>query len=238
MKKILTLIIVLLSVLLIYIGFKDNDIYYLSLGDSLANGITPYGNSDYGYANYVKDYLKDKKKLEVYVDDLVDNFKRTVDISKEITQNIDVLVNGKKKTFQNVLIKADLVTLSIGTNDFLFPMELNTDFSPNDLYMKFDQTLKDMHILFDLLRQYCKEEIILIGYYDATDNVQLKEFYNYVNKKVAILAASYNINYIDLYDKLDNTYFPNIKSSFPNKEGYKVISDEIIAVINKKMLKQ
>ena len=57
MKKILGIIVVCLSVLLIYLGFKDNKIYYLSMGDGLSLGVTPYGGVDYGYSDYVKDYL-------------------------------------------------------------------------------------------------------------------------------------------------------------------------------------
>ena len=63
MKKILTIIIIALAVLLIYLGFKDKDIYYLSLGDSLANGVNGIGFKDYGYADYVKDYLDNNDLL-------------------------------------------------------------------------------------------------------------------------------------------------------------------------------
>ena len=112
MKKLLTIIIVVLAVFLIYLGFKDENVYYLSIGDYLANGINPYGTKDYGYSDYVKDYLNENKKLEVFVS-YVSNNKRTIDIIKDIEDNVKIEVNGKKKTLQNALIKADIITISI-----------------------------------------------------------------------------------------------------------------------------
>ena len=229
MRKILTIIIVLLAVFLIYLGFKDDKIYYLSLGDSLANGLNPYGSKDYGYTDYVKDYLNNKGILEVFVDDLVDNNKRATDIIREINDNVEINVNGKTKTIQNALIKADLITISLGMNDLLNNLNFNNDFSVNDLYDKLDQVSKDFEKLFDLMRTYCKEKIIFIGFYDPTFNPELNEFFEYANNKIKNIALSYDIEYIDTYnDFKTNKYFPNINSSYPNKEGYKLIADKII----------
>lgn len=228
-KKILTVIIIILAVFLIYLGFKDNDIYYLSLGDGLAYGTTPYGGKDYGYAEYVKDYLTEEKKLEVFVDDLVNPNKRATDIIKDIKENREIEVNGKKKTFQNALIKADLVTISIGMNDFIKDLEINYDFGINDLYNRFDQAYIDIEEMFKLLRDYCKEQIIMIGYYDPTHSETLDEFFDYVNGKINVLASNYDIIYINPYEDFkNNIYFDNPKSFFPNKKGYEVLARKII----------
>ena len=85
MKKILTIIIVLLSVFLIYLGFKDKDIYYFSMGDSLANGVNSYNAKDYGYADYIKEGLNIKK----YVSHTSNN-KRSIDFVKDIEDNIKI----------------------------------------------------------------------------------------------------------------------------------------------------
>lgn len=228
-KKILTIIIVVLAVFLIYLGFKDNDVYYLSLGDSLAYGVTPYGGKDYGYAEYIKDYLNEGKRLEVFVDGLVNPNKRAIDIIKDIKENKEIMVNGKKKTFQNALIKADLVTLSIGINDFIKDLDIDYDFSINDLYNRFDQAIIDMEEMFKLLRDYCKEQIIMIGYYDPTSSDGLKEYFDYVNSKMATLASNYKIDYVNIYEIFENdVYFDNPKSFFPNKSGYEAIARKII----------
>lgn len=236
MKKILSIIIVVLAVFLIYLGFKDEEIYYLSLGDYLSNGINPYGTKDYGYSDYVKDYIDENDKLEIYVN-YSDKNTRTIDLIKDIEDNIKIDVMGKSKTIQNALIKADLLTLSIGMNDLLDNVKFNNDFSVNDLYDKFEEVIVDYEKLFELLRTYCKEEIILIGLYNSLDSESLNEFFEYANKKLSNLASSYNINYINIYEDFKNSeYFENNKI-YPNKLGYEVIFDKMVDIINEKVIK-
>lgn len=239
MKKILTILIIVLAVFLIYLGLKDTDIYYLSLGDGLAYGKTPYGGKDYGYGEYIRDYLSDQGKLETYVDGLVNPNKRAIDIMKDIKENVDIEVNGKKKTFQNALIKADFITLSIGTNDFIKELKIGPDFGIQDLYNRFEQAYIDMEELFKLMREYCKEKIVLVGYYDPTNSDNLKDYFTYINQKMKSLAASYNIDYIDIYDSFkDEKYFENKDSFFPNKDGYQVIGKQIVNILEDKVLKK
>ena len=235
MKKILTAIIVVLSVFLIYLGFKDDDIYYVSLGDGLAKGLNQYNQKDYGYTDYIKDYLNKVNKLEVFVDALTDEDDRVIDILNNIKNNAKVLVDGKNKTFQNVLIKADLLTISIGKNDLISNVNLNTDFSITDLYNKFDKSLVDFEQLYKILREYCKEKIIFIGFYNSTNNDELDEFYIMANKKLASLASNYDIIYVDIFEEFkNNNYLDN--SNYPNKEGYNMISNKIIKIIDEKMI--
>jgi lysophospholipase L1-like esterase len=235
MKKILTFIIVLLSVFLIYLGFKDKKVYYLSLGDYLSLGKNPYNILDYGYSDYVKDYLENKKILETYVDGLNREDKRIIDIISDINNNQKVLVNNKEKTIQNVLIKSDLITLSIGSNDLLNNVNINYEFNENDLYNKFEQLLVDYENLFKLLREYCKENIILIGLYNNLDDIKLDEFFNYANVKLKQLCDEYDIKYIKISDEFKNDeYFPNPLNLYPNKEGYIFIGKEIIKLIENK----
>lgn len=229
MKKILIAVVIIVAVFLIYLGYKDEKIYYVSLGDSLANGINPYNSKDYGYTDYIKDYLNSNQELEIYVDGLISNNKRTIDIINDIKDNKKILVNEKTKTIQNVLIKADLITLSIGTNDILNNLNLNMDFSINDLYSKFEQVIIDYEELFKLLRQYSKEKIFIVGFYNFTNDDYFNEFFMYANSNLKKISSFYDINFIDIYDDFkDNSYFPNSNSKFPNKAGYKIIADKII----------
>lgn len=237
MKKILTIIIIALSVFLIYLGFKDKDIYYLSLGDSLANGMNTYGTNDYGYTDYVTDFLKKEEKLDNFVN-LAKNNNRSIDIIKEIEENIKVNVDGKEKTLQNALIKADVVTISIGMNDLFSNITFNNDFGINDLYNKFDEVAADIEELFKLIREYCKEEVMYIGIYNYLGEEELNEFFDYANAKMKKIAESYNIKYIDIYEDFKNTiYFDSANAYFPNKQGYELISQKIIAVIKEEIIK-
>ena len=233
MKKILTLIIIALAVLLIYLGFMDKDINYLSLGDSLANGISGIGVKDYGYTDYVKDYLNNKKLLDNYTY-FIDNDNRSIDIIKSIEDNIKI----DNKTMQNALIKADIITISIGMNDLFSNITFNHDFSINDLYNKFDEFSNDLNKLFKLLRDYSKEEIIFIGFYNCLKDEDLNEFFMYINEQTKKICNNYNIDYLDLYNEFnDNKYFNSIIDSFPNKIGYELIADKIIAILEEKVIK-
>lgn len=229
MKKILTILIILLSVFLIYIGFKDKKIYYLSLGDYLANGINQYGIKDYGYTDYIIDYLKENDIYELSVNDTVSNKKTAIDIINDIKNNVIVKVNGKDKTFQNVLVKADLITISLGLNDLLNDLEFNDDFSINDLYTKLESVLIDYEEMFKLIRLYSKEPIFFIGVYNPTKNEKLKEFFEYSNAKIEKLCSENKINYINIYEEFDQYLVSN--SLFPNKEGYKLIANKIISFL-------
>ena len=65
MKKILFLLIIIISLFLIY---KNNDktVDYLDLGDSLSLGINSYGNKTYGYNDYLKNYLDNNNLMHKY----------------------------------------------------------------------------------------------------------------------------------------------------------------------------
>ena len=238
MKKILTIIIIALAVLLIYLGFKDKDIYYLSIGDSLANGVNSLGVKDYGYADYVKDYLDNNDLLDNYVT-LTSNNKRSIDLIKDIEENVKITVGNKEKTIQNALIKADIITISIGINDLFSNITFNNDFSTNDLYNKLDEVAIDLEKLFKLLRDYSKEEIIFVGFYNCLKDEELEEFFYYANDRISKLANSYNIDYLNIYEEFNNSsYFDSVIDSFPNKKGYQAISSKIMAILEEKVIKK
>jgi len=229
MKKLLGVAIVILIVCMIYIGFRDNKVYYLTLGDGLSLGTTPYGGVDYGFSDYVRDFLEEEGILETFVNQFsVANY-RTTDLLRDIKDNVKREIDGKERTIQHVLIKADLVTLSIGFNDLLLNMNFSSDFTLREFERKFDGIVDDLTELFELLRHYCKEKIIMIGFFDPTSNPELTDLFTYINSKVKTIANDFNIIYIDTYELMkDKDFFPNEMSIFPNKEGHKVIADEVI----------
>ncbi len=217
MKKILIGFIVVLSVFLIYLGFRDDNVYYLAMGDYIANGINPMGIKDYGYTDYIKDNLK----ADTYVNIAKDN-NRIIDLINAINDNVDVAVNRKRKTLQNALIKADLVTISIGMNDII--NTLSFDYNSNDLYNRLEQVMNDYEELFKVLRKYCKEKIYLTGLYNTTGSEELNNFFTFADNKIKALADKYKIKYVsisDLHDYLESKFYPN-------KQGYEMIANKII----------
>lgn len=242
MKKILITGLIILCVFLIYLCNLDKKVYYLALGDSLASGEGAYGKKIKGYSYYVKEYLKNKNLLETYVDEYAQNGYRTADLINAIKDNQKVKVFDKEITLQNALIKADLVTVSIGANDILNKVNTEEPIDYNQVYNYIDGLANDLEKLLDLMRQYCKEDIVLVGYYNPypyLNDKKTDEIFSYLNKKYEEVCEDYNIIYIqiDMLFKENPGFLPNENDIHPSQEGYKAISGEIIGAVNKTLLK-
>ena len=66
-KFLIILILVCTSIFFIYRKNDKNNINYTSLGDALAIGVDSFGRIDYGYSDYVKNFLKEQNKLNQYI---------------------------------------------------------------------------------------------------------------------------------------------------------------------------
>lgn len=248
MKKLLLISSVILVVFLIYLTTIDRKVYYLALGDSIAVGLNSYNIVDYGYTDYIKDYLEDKNILERYVNQYAKSGYRITDVYRDIEDNKKVNLGNKDITLKNALIKADLVTLSIGANDFLanfdfgnFVGQMNT----NQTYEYIDEISSDLDKLLKTIRSYCKEDIILIGYYNPLPRLTngyedlMDSIFSYSDEKYETVCDKYDITYISVYDlfKGNTDFLPNPLNIHPSKEGYEAISELVIKEIDNSLLK-
>ncbi len=224
--------LLLLIIFLIYLTTLDKLVYFLALGDSIASGKTPYGYHDNSYNDYILKYLENKNILEKYVKFTNDNYRRT-DLIQDIKNNKKILINNKEQSIKNALIKADLVTLSIGMNDLYY--NLNTiDLNYDDLFKTIDEILLDIENLFELLKKYCKEDIFILSYYNST-NYNLEKHINYLNKSLSNLCLKYKIHYIQIdVNKLDKL---NEKNFLINRNGQKYIGNLIINKLQNTLFK-
>lgn len=227
MKKILVLGIIILSTFIIYLTTIDKKVYYVSLGDQISLGMTKEGYYEKNYTDYIKEYLEQKQKLEECINDFQTQGYRITDIINDINNNKDIEETGK--TIKNTLIKADLLTISIGTNDITSKIDETQKFTTidyNKLTKNINTIIKDLDNLLKLIREYCKEDIIMIGININTENEKLNEIINYANDKFEETCNKYDIKYINIYEKL-------LKNKiYPTKEEYKKIGDEIIKEMN------
>lgn len=242
MKKLLIFGLIVLSVFLIYLCNMDKKVYYLALGDSLANGDGAYGKEIRSYSDYVSDYLKNKNLLETYVDEFAQSGYRTTDLINSITDNKKVSVNKKQVTLQNALIKADLVTVSIGANDILNKINTESPIDYASLYNYIDDLGDDLEELLSLMREYCKEDIVLVGYYNPypyLNNVNTDNVFSYLNSKYEKISKEYDVIYVEISTlfKENPQFLPNENDIHPSKDGYRAISGEIISAVNKTLLK-
>ncbi len=242
LKTALVLCLTLFIVFVIYLSHIDKKVYYVALGDYQALGLTNEGEITYGYTDYIKDVLKEKNKLETYIISYAQDNARTTDLINDIEQNKKTQIKNKQQTIKNTLIKADLVTLSIGMNDLFYKIGVNANLQSlnySEVYYHIDEMMEDMDKLFELLREYCKEDIIMTNFYNPIDsqNKQLNEVLNYANKRLNELARIYDIAIVNI-NKIFLQRLNQTLNFYPTKKEYQKISKMICDRMYKTLLKK
>lgn len=240
MKKFIVIGLVVLSILIIYLTTIDRQIYYLAFGDDITTIELENNN---GYSNHIKNYLEYYDKLEVYIKEFSKENYRITDMITDINNNKKVKIGDKDKSVKNALIKADLLTVSVGINDLTSKINTQNIDKVNNyqhLYDDVDEITNDLQKLLIILREYCKEDIFLIGiYYPYTiQNQELNSVFAYLNTRFKEMANIYEIQYIDIYDLFgENPTYLSDSTIYPSSEGLEAISSQIIITINNTILK-
>lgn len=246
-KVLIGFLITSVVLLFIFLITRDKKIYYLSLGDSLAAGQTPYNTISNSYGDYVAEYFKDKEVLEFYTKKFAKSGYRSIDLLNDIKSNKEIKVDGKKITIKNALIKADLVTVSIGANDLFYKLNIGNEFDLNefdDVYSYVDETILDVDKLLYELRKCCKEQIMVFGFYNPFTNFSsslanmVEPIIVYANGKMENIVKKYDMTYVDIHDMFlaNDNYLPDTLEIHPTKDGYKAMSKAIIKLIDEKYL--
>lgn len=218
-KALLVLCGIFLLVFLIYLTTLDRKVYYLDLGDELTL-------TDGSYGEQLNEYFEQLNKSEKHINHFNKKDLRITDIVRMVEINEKVTINNKEQTIKNALIKADLVTLSVGRNDFIYKIDHMTT---NELYDTADEVVHDMEELFELLREYCKEDIIFLGITNDkwTDK---QEIFDYLNNNLRLLAEEYSITF----------YLPqviNYDGSLPTKNSSNQIYNGLKLLVDDNLLK-
>ena len=235
LKTIIVLLCIIFTIFFIYLTTLDRKVYYLSIGDYITTGM----DEKFTWNQKIVNELKKKKKFEVYINEFSNMNLRTTDLIYQIKNNEKKMVNGEEKSIKNALIKADLVTLSIGMNDFLYKMNLDVEeFSMEELYDYVDEMSEDTDILLRLLREYCKEDIMMTNYYvprNMNSDKANKMIY-YANKRLESMAEAYQIEIIDLSTyTVNNSYFDH-DTALLSEKGEEELGNEVMEVVNKTLL--
>lgn len=229
LSKLLILAVISLIVFSIYTFFKTEKINYIVLGDFLAEGINPYGEVSYSYADFLKEELEDNNKLSYFTKQYTKSGYTTEDLTKEINNN----PNLKKD-----LRESDLVTVSIGANDLINSINFKNLNINNILEIKnkVSEILPNLEECIKNIRKYAKEDIIIIGYYNPipflfnTSGSDIDELFAYIDDEYQKISKKYDCTYISIYQlfKENSDFLPNPNDIHPNLDGYEAISDEII----------
>ena len=220
MKKIIFTIILFLSCYLIYTLTNNNNLNYVTLGDSLSKGVTPYFANGYGYSNYIVDYLKKNNKLNSYNDDFTSIDYRITDLINLININYET----NNQTINQAIHSADIITISVGMQELYYKINTNN----TNIYTYIDKMLEDTEELFTLIRKNNNKKIYMLGYYNTKNTNQ--DLFNYANIKLKEICQKNKITYIDTQSIFykNTTYFENPNSFNPNLQGYYKIYEKII----------
>lgn len=187
--------------------------YYLSIGDYLSFGINNFNKVENNYADSI--VKKNKSNLDRYINySSLDDY-RVVDLINDINYNKTITFNSNYYKLQNLLVKANFITISIGMNDLIYKSKIS-----DELYDYSDELIIDIEKLFKEIRIYNKDKIYFLSFYNVIDN---QELIDYLNKKIKNICMKYNINYVDI-SKLNN-YIINL---YPTNDGYDYITNQII----------
>ena len=220
MKKIIFTIILFLSCYLIYSLTNNNNLNYLTPGDSLSKGVTPYFANGYGYSNYIVDYLKKNNKLNSYNDNFTSADYRITDLINMININYE----SNNQTINQAIHSADIITMSVGMQELYYKINTND----TNIYTYIDKMLEDTEHLFTLIRKNNNKRIYMLGYYNTKNTNQ--DLFNYANIKLKEICKKHKITYIDTQSIFykNTTYFENPNSFNPNLQGYYKIYEKIV----------
>ena len=230
-RKHLKLIVFIITCILIYIIYINNSnvkrINYISLGDGYASGINSYGEKNYGYSDYLKDYLNSNNKLNNYCN-YSSNDMKIKDLYNDILINKQSINNESMK---QALRDANILTISIGLNDLIYRKSIQTNNIGNKEDIIIQNIMIDLDELITEIKKYYKYEIYIIWYYNFyPQNSVENKLLNKLNIKYKQFSKKNNLIYIDNSNMNSNLklYLNNPNSHFPNIEGYKKIYSNIL----------
>lgn len=185
MKKLIIIFLIFFSIFYIYLLTCDEKIYYLSISNN-------FNSND--FSNIIAKKLKRNDLLEIHVNEFSNNNNRITDYIYMIDDNKYIIKNNKKIHFKNALIKADIITLSLGTKDFITNYGDSTE--------KVLTIRNNIETLIRKIREYSKEDIYFISIYsEYVDSKYIDKLNNDLksickDNKIKFININNNYNYI------------------------------------------
>ena len=231
MKKIIVPILIFILVFIIYKFNDKNLIDYMVIGDSISLGINSYGNKTYGYNDYLKTYLENNDLLHKYNNYFSKSNYTIEELTSDIESNKNILYNDKTYNIRKELREADLLTIGVGMDEIVKILNKDNNIF-NNIQDDLDNLVNEMDNLLKKITELSKSKIILIGYYNPSNNYNKNTdtIFAYIKDKYNSLAKKYNIEYVDIYNliKKDKSYLPNKMDYHLTSSGYLKITKEII----------
>lgn len=234
-KKLVIFFLALIGVYIIYNATYNETSSYLAIGDDLAKGHTPFDTYSDSYTDYLFNYLKEhNQKITINKDFIKEDLR-----IKDLLDNIKNPKIYEGKNLPQAIKKADIITISIGSEELFSKLRSNNwKMSNEKIYEFIDEMIEELDLLITEIKKIKKTDIYVIGYYNPLtkneeNETKLKSLFNYIEVKFKSLEKNQNINYVSIYEGFQEKtfYLPNKDHAFPSLEGYDYIANEIIKKI-------
>lgn len=224
-KKIIFIILIgIIITFIIYNQNKNQDIYFMTLGDGLSTGMTAYNVEGYSYNDYIRDYLESEQKLEKYITGFSKTNQTVENLITSIENNYQL--EETNLPIQQALAKSELITIGIGMDE-LANISLKTNIPTKEI----EDYKKDMDHLLKLIRNFNDKKIYLLSLYKGY-NISEEEL-NDMNSFLKQISEKYHLIYIDIQNITENPqYFLLNNSYYLNYKGHNEIANRIISTIN------
>lgn len=235
-KFLITLFFCLTACILIYNTFKDENLYYIALGE------IPRDKYRYEYQDYVIDYLKKKHVLKKFNKNFLRESYDTNEFLTLLTEARTSIIDGKKETVTSAISKADIITLALGNNEI--EKIINSNYKKIDskeTYKEIDKMFERFNLIIEKIRFLTSSPLIIIGYYNSFNNQGIENLdlvYKYAEEKLMTYSNNEEIYVIKLYEAFEENkiFSEKINNYAPSIEGYRYIADKIIDIINTQIL--
>lgn len=222
-KLILIITVGAILTLLVNTITVDNKIMLVSIGDGLSLGMTPYKVAGTSFNDYLKEELESKKKLQGYNNEFSQSYLTIHELNEYIEDNL--VGKFTRVPIKQTLAKADVITISIGIDEFAQKSLQNT--INNE---QIESYINEMKLLLKSIREFYDKKIIIIGLYPAY-NFEKKDVIE-VNNKLKKEAGKYNCLFYDIYPfYLNNSYFLTNTSYYINYLAHQKIASDLLKML-------
>ena len=192
--KLISLIIISLSVYFIYYSTYNSCYQITTIGDrlSLGNSTKDYMNNS--YIEYYKEYIKNENN-KVTIDSTYTKKNQTIENYLQLLKNSP---EAKRK-----LLDSNIVIITLGYNDLIYNLSIEEEKNDKILKTVIKKISKDYNELINEIKKYYHKDIIVVGYSKNYANSFIDKGIIELNK---ILKNNKEIYFIDTYNLLFNRH--------------------------------